>query len=143
ETIQASQTAKEATAALYGEVRNPSGKCAVVHVASTCKHGGRVDARAAFGLYWGHGSHHNIGWRIPGPQTDGRAILIGILCALASTQPMQRITICTTSKYAIRALCYRVGINYTEGWNCANADLLQTIVASIQQRTEQVRFCWI
>ncbi|KAJ7207231.1 hypothetical protein GGX14DRAFT_322431, partial [Mycena pura] len=141
--IQASQTAEEATAALYGGVRDTTAKCAVVHVASTCKHGGRIDARAAFGLYWGHGSRHNVGWRIAGLQTDGRAILTGVLCALTVTQSMQRITICTTSKYAIRALCYRVGKEYVEGWNCTNADLLQAIVTVIQQRTEQVRFCWV
>ncbi|KAJ7803301.1 hypothetical protein B0H14DRAFT_2384772, partial [Mycena olivaceomarginata] len=143
ETIAASQTAEEATAALYGSVRSPGGKQIVVHVASLCRNGGRIDARATFGLYWGPLSRHNLCWRIPGRQTDGRGIFMGILCALASTPPTQQIDICSTSKYAIRAICYRAGISYTEGWSCANGDLLQLIVAEIQQREEQVRFCWV
>ncbi|KAJ7438123.1 hypothetical protein B0H11DRAFT_1935475 [Mycena galericulata] len=47
------------------------------------KHPGRIDATAAFGLYWGPDSRHNVGWRIPGQQNDGRGILVGILCNVA------------------------------------------------------------
>ncbi|KAJ7696728.1 hypothetical protein B0H17DRAFT_881211, partial [Mycena rosella] len=129
--------------ALYGCVRRPTGNRTVVHIASVCKHAGRNDARAAFGLYWGCNSRHSIGWRIPGRQNDSRGILIGILCALESTPPTQQLCILTTSKYAIRAICYRAGVSYTEGWGCANGDLLENIVSIIQRRREQICFSWV
>lgn len=76
-------------------------------------------------------------------RTTAGAFLTGILCVLASTPPTEQINISTTSKYAIRAICYRAGISYTEGWNCANGDLLEHIAGFIRLRRVQVGFFWV
>ncbi|KAJ7436785.1 hypothetical protein B0H11DRAFT_1650255, partial [Mycena galericulata] len=143
ETIAASQTDAEATAVLYGYVVNSDDTRVTVHVASVCKNAGRIDARASFGLYWGNGSRHNAGRRIPDRQSDGRAILLGVHCALSYLAPDRPVAIHTTSKYAIRAICYRAGPNYTQGWGCPNGDLLEGIVAAICGRTTQTSFIFV
>ncbi|KAJ7757274.1 hypothetical protein DFH07DRAFT_720177, partial [Mycena maculata] len=140
ETVAASQTPAEATAALYGSICEPTGNRATVFIASVCKNAGRIDSRAAFGIFLGPSSRRNTGQRISGKQNDGRAILTGILYTLLYADLTH---IHTTSKYAIRSICYWAGTNYTEGWNCANADLIQAIACSIQRRQSRISFLWV
>ncbi|KAJ7123362.1 hypothetical protein C8R46DRAFT_840881, partial [Mycena filopes] len=134
ETIAAGQSDEEATRALYGSVAGISDRRVTVHLVSTCRKQGQVDARAAFGVYWGEGSRHNAGWRIPGKQVEGRALLTGILHALTASNSDRALEVFTTSKLSIRTICYATGRNYTRGWDCANGDLLQLIARAIRAR---------
>ncbi|KAJ7837621.1 hypothetical protein B0H13DRAFT_1554231, partial [Mycena leptocephala] len=95
---------------------------------------------AAFGVYWGNNSQFNAAWRIVGRQLDGRAMLMGIIYALAFVDASRAIDIFTTSKAAIRAVCYKAGKNHTRGWDCANGDLLEHIAKIIRARSAQVSF---
>ncbi|KAF7342021.1 RNA-directed DNA polymerase from mobile element jockey [Mycena venus] len=140
ETIEAGQSDEEATLRLYGTILPIGPRRTTVHIASSCKNPGRIDARAAFGLYWGDNSRHNRGWCIPGRQLDGRAMLIGILWALGVSNAARPLEIYTTSKYAIRGICYSAGKNHTRGWDCANGDLFERIADTILQRTSQISF---
>ncbi|KAJ7254644.1 hypothetical protein B0H12DRAFT_998341, partial [Mycena haematopus] len=141
ETINASQTDEEATLRLYGTVSQVSRHRVRVHVASLCRNQGKIDARAAFGVYWGEGSTHNVGWCISGRQIDERALLSAVLHALCASNPCRSLELFTTSKNVIRAICYAAGRNHTRGWDCANGDLLEHIAKVIQTRPSQVIFC--
>ncbi|KAJ7697807.1 hypothetical protein B0H17DRAFT_854970, partial [Mycena rosella] len=134
ETIAAGQTTEEATEALYGLIPTPSGKRVGCYVASICQRAGRIDARAGFGIFWGRNNAHNIGRRISGQKNDARAILMGLLGALSDVPQEHRVDIYTTSKYAIRSLCYWASANYTRGWDCANGDLLESLAHIIRRR---------
>ncbi|KAJ7158081.1 hypothetical protein C8R46DRAFT_817269, partial [Mycena filopes] len=138
ETLAAGQTDQEATQALYGTLADISACRVNVHLVSTCRSQGQVDARAAFGAYWGGESRYNVGWRIPGRQVEGRALLMGILHALTVSNPRRALDIFTTSKFTIRAICYAAGGNYTRGWDCANGDLLELIATAIRARSTQL-----
>ncbi|KAJ7165320.1 hypothetical protein C8R46DRAFT_816763, partial [Mycena filopes] len=140
ETMSAVQTDEDATLNLYGGVAEVNPRHVMVHLASACKNGGKVDVRAAFGVYWGEDSTHNNGWLIPGRQVDARAVMLGILHAICVTNPDRTLEIFTTSKYAIRAICYAAGRNHTTGWDCANGDLLELIANAIQSRRSRVAF---
>ncbi|KAJ7731073.1 hypothetical protein B0H16DRAFT_1233805, partial [Mycena metata] len=136
DTINAAETDEEATLKLYGTVPSPSSKRIMVYLASTCRNSGKPDARAAFGTYWGYNSQYNVGWRIPERQTEGRAVLAAILYSLrqVGAKGDKSMDIFTTSKFAIRAICYAAGKNYTRGWDCTNGDLLEAIAKAIRAR---------
>ncbi|KAJ6531025.1 hypothetical protein B0H19DRAFT_872446, partial [Mycena capillaripes] len=141
ETIEAAQTDEEATLQLYGTVANVDPRRVCVHIASSGRNPSQIDARATFGAYWGDGSSYNIGWRIPGRQLEGRALLIGILYALIAAKPESRpLDIFTTSKNVIRAICYAAGKRHTRGWDCANGELFERIAHVIRRRSGQIGF---
>jgi ribonuclease HI len=98
---------------------------------------------AAFGVYWGDNSAHNRGLGIPGRQLDSRALLHAILFALTVANPSRVVEVTTTSKYAVRSICYLAGANHTRGWSCANGDLLEFIARAIQARRAQTVFTLI
>ncbi|KAJ7144691.1 hypothetical protein C8R46DRAFT_820117, partial [Mycena filopes] len=138
--INAAQTDEEATLDLYGSATHLHPRRFTVSVAAACRNQGKIDARAGFGVYWGKDSCHNTAYRIGGKQLDGRALLTGILYALAFVDPTRALDIFTSSKAAIRAICYKAGQNHTRGWDCANGDLLERITEFIRARQAQVSF---
>jgi hypothetical protein len=70
-------------------------------------------------------------------------LLTGMLYALVVSNPERSLEVFTTSKYAIRAICYAAGKNNTRGWDCANGDLLELIANVIRKRTFQITFCLV
>ncbi|KAJ7363836.1 hypothetical protein DFH08DRAFT_639277, partial [Mycena albidolilacea] len=108
-----------------------------------CVNYARPDVAAAFAVYWGDNSAHNRGLGIPGRQLDSRTVLHAILFALTMANPSRVIEISTTSKYAVRSICYLAGGNHTRGWTCANGDLLDLIARAIQARSAQTVFTFI
>ncbi|KAJ7733653.1 hypothetical protein B0H16DRAFT_1277658, partial [Mycena metata] len=75
-------------------------------------------------------------------QTEGRALLTAILYSLVqvSAKAAKALEIFTTSKFAIRSICYAAGKNHTRGWDCANGDLLEAIGEAVRARSSQVIF---
>ncbi|KAJ6579238.1 ribonuclease H-like domain-containing protein, partial [Mycena vulgaris] len=90
------------------------------------------------GVYFGPGSARNQPLRVTGPQTNNRGELLGILYALSIVQPFKAVGIDTNSEYSIRSMVYLAVENAQKGWRCANADLLQDIVAWIHCRSAPV-----
>ncbi|KAF7374664.1 RNA-directed DNA polymerase from mobile element jockey [Mycena sanguinolenta] len=140
QTINAAQTDEEATLALYGTIDFIHPRRVCVYIASLCRNPGRINARAAFGVYWGKDCSHNKGWCLPGRQLDVRAALTGVLYSLSVSNPDHPLDIFMTSKQVIRSICYSAGKNYTTGWDCANPDLLEHIAKLIRKRNSQVSF---
>jgi hypothetical protein len=64
-------------------------------------------------------------------------LLQAILFALMVANPSRVVDISMTLKYAIRSICYLASGNYTQGWTCANGNLLELIACTIQARTAQ------
>ncbi|KAJ7355941.1 hypothetical protein DFH08DRAFT_803872 [Mycena albidolilacea] len=139
-TLATTQTDEESTLALYGTVPDAERRRVHVVVAGVCVKHAQPGVSAAFGVYWGDNSAHNRGFGIPGRQLDARAILHAILFALTVANPSRVVDISTTSKYAIRSICYLAGGNHTRGWSCANGDLLELIARAVQARTAQTVF---
>jgi ribonuclease HI len=129
--------------ALYGTVPDATRRRVHVVVAGVCVNYARPDVAAAFRVYWSDNSAHNRGFGILGRQLDSRALLQAILFALTVANPSRVVDISTTSKYAIRSICYLAGGNHTWEWTCANSDLLELIARAIQARTAQTVFTFI
>lgn len=142
EAVATVRTPLEATTAIYGPVLS-NGPRVQVYVASSCRGAGRIDARAACGIYWGRNSRFNSSVRISGAQTENRAAIVGILAAVTSAPADRCLDIHSTSKYAIRSFCYWAGENYTRGWDCANGDILAVAVEAMRRRPGAVHFTWI
>ncbi|KAJ7863648.1 hypothetical protein B0H14DRAFT_3444007 [Mycena olivaceomarginata] len=124
DTLATTQTNEESTMALYGTVPDTARRRVHVVVASVCVNYARPDVAAAFTL-------------------DSHAVLHAILFALTMANPSRVIDISTTSKYAVRSICYLAGGNHTRGWTCANGDLLDLIARAIQARSAQTVFTFI
>ncbi|KAJ7218711.1 hypothetical protein C8J57DRAFT_1597974, partial [Mycena rebaudengoi] len=143
ETVASAISPEKATTALYGHVCDMPGPHTRVHLVSTCRNAGRIDARSSFGAFRGVGGRHNCGLRIPGAQNDGRAVLMGIIYVLITIPIGHAVAVFTASKHAIRSICYWAGSNYMRGWACANGDLLEIIAQIIKGRKAAITFTWL
>ncbi|KAJ7355808.1 hypothetical protein DFH08DRAFT_626219, partial [Mycena albidolilacea] len=138
EILATAETDEDSTLALYGLVPDTARRWVHVTVAAACST--RARPAAAFGVYWGENSAHNRGLGIPGRQLDSRALLHAILFALHVANPARVLDISTSSKYAVRSICYLAGRNYTRSWSCANGDLLDLIAHAICSRPARTTF---
>ncbi|KAJ7143115.1 hypothetical protein C8R43DRAFT_891954 [Mycena crocata] len=141
EAVALARTSEEATKFLYGPVLN-HGTHLLVHILGSCRNAGRIDAKAALAVHWGIDNKYNISYRVDGPQNEGRAVLAAVILVLSRASPNRRLELSTTSKYAIRAITYWAGDNYTRGWPCANGDLLRVASSLIRNRPAPVHFLW-
>lgn len=66
-----------------------------------------------------------------------------MLVALRMTAPTVSLGIHTDSTYVIHSICHWAVKHAQLGWQCAHADLLQSIVRTLQARASPATFYWV
>ncbi|KAF6741560.1 ribonuclease H-like domain-containing protein, partial [Ephemerocybe angulata] len=124
---------------LYGPVYLKS-KEVHVYVDGSSVGNGTPDARAGSGVYFGPGSSKNMAVRVPDEQSNNRAEIYAILCALRAVNKHQSLVIYSDSVYAMGMLTVWAHRKAAIGWRVTNGDLLRDIVGLIEERPASVTF---
>nr|XP_025723481.1 ribonuclease H1 isoform X3 [Callorhinus ursinus] len=83
------------------------GEFVVVYTDGCCVSNGRRRARAGIGVYWGPGHPLNVGFRLPGRQTNQRAEIHAACKAIeqAKAQNIKKLVLYTDSMFTINDAC--------------------------------------
>ncbi|XP_025723479.1 ribonuclease H1 isoform X1 [Callorhinus ursinus] len=89
------------------------GEFVVVYTDGCCVSNGRRRARAGIGVYWGPGHPLNVGFRLPGRQTNQRAEIHAACKAIeqAKAQNIKKLVLYTDSMFTINGIT-----NWVQGW---------------------------
>ena len=98
-----------------------------VYTDGACSNNGRPDARAGFGIWFGHNDERNVSESFTGPQTNNRAELLAIIRALTilrdEIEQGQQVMIYSDSSYSIRC-CTSYGEKMAKkGWQVKGEDI--------------------
>ncbi len=98
-----------------------------VYTDGACSNNGRPDARAGFGIWFGHNDERNVSESFTGPQTNNRAELLAIIRALTilrdEIEKGQQVMIYSDSSYSIRC-CTTYGEKMSKkGWQMKGNDI--------------------
>ncbi|EGW10651.1 ribonuclease H1 [Cricetulus griseus] len=89
------------------------GESVVVYTDGCCSSNGRRRARAGIGVYWGPGHPLNVGFRLPGRQTNQRAEIHAACKAImqAKAQNISKLVLYTDSMFTINGIT-----SWVQGW---------------------------
>ncbi|KAJ7038894.1 ribonuclease H-like domain-containing protein, partial [Mycena alexandri] len=139
-TLASKRTPEQKRSAFYGPVYGSDSSGIKAYTDGSCFDNGSPNAHAGAGTYLGPNNEFNTSLRVTGPQTNNRGELLAILFCLSNLPADRRVDIYSDSEYSIRSIVYWAPGHAESGWKCANADLLQDIVAWIQFRSAPVHF---
>ena len=117
----------------------------IIHVYTdgSCINNGRPNARAGYGVWFGHNDCRNLSHPLRGRPTNNRAELTAILVALKRLQPEldagERIVIHTDSEYSMKCFgeygrrCQSQNWKGSDGKEIANRDLVEKGVPLFRQ----------
>ncbi|KIO18898.1 hypothetical protein M407DRAFT_11652 [Tulasnella calospora MUT 4182] len=125
-------------ATVYGPVTSTAYDLSTVYIASKKGRNRCGLMAAAAGVFWRANSSRNLSHRINGPQNSERALLIGLLHALKTSDPVKPLKVYCTSQSLIHLVKDRCTSPDFDANSHQNADVLIPVITVITQRMAQL-----
>ncbi|KAJ6625098.1 hypothetical protein B0H10DRAFT_1644032, partial [Mycena sp. CBHHK59/15] len=88
-------------------------------------------------------SRRNCKYRLDSLQTNARASILAVLCAVMESPADKSLVIYTSSVYVICSFCFWAIDNATQGWTCTNGNEMRVTADWIRCQQAPTEFCWL